>query len=598
MGAGPSVPSSEDIRKQTRSASELTKLILNWMLTKSNLADLYALAAPSECRKYIVSTAESLPKLFKEIKLLPRKDSTGKIYFQTIADFRQVPPELMERQQPLCLELSFFFIRILQIFSALTLSVIDTEVPSSDYMMETVKEVDRKPLTYDQFYDIPGFTQRRQKGGVLRYGTTEFIKDTNYSLLNRYLTKGTGNTFDLTSSISIDGSSLYPQPQPILNYRGKDEDDRPVSIRARLRIEKLTEEGEQTTKYKIELKPILKNGKAAASYADDKIPRGEGYIGPITFKSDLGDDPTYNNATLPQFISKEFKRLLGKEFKEEDIYEKKKTRKFSEIPYGEIPPPLQLKELWDGLTSKPPVKAYCVSRALQLLSPSSIYGDLPMEAKTSICNMKFSLYGKGSLPKPGGPILESKGLLSLNLLFFDFLQKTMPSIADDTKKKYAPFLDQLRAIYEEEVSIKKSGSESILTEAGTIRDKIPTTLCGTGTGKLFTKDTTVIKGLRTYVTTLLNRQMTHTAAVMTLLGKLFVVSDDTPSLHPSIQERGMVRVEELATEARDLLSAYYQDCEVVYRQGVVFAASNKAAFRPDAPLIRRIAGIPGIIDNP
>jgi hypothetical protein len=256
-------------------------------------------------------------------------------------------------------------------------------------------------------------------------------------------------------------------------------------------------------------------------------------------------------------------------------------RKFTEIPYGEIPPPLQLKKLWDGLTQNPPVKAYCVSRALQLLNPNAIYGDLSQEARTSICDMKFATKMRGSIPTQGKSILDAKGLMALNLLFFDFLQKTMPSMAEDTKKKYAPFLDDLRAVYEEQTSIQKSELVDIEKAGADIQDKVPTAFCGDAKGVLLTKEKSVIKGLRTYVSTLLTRQMTHTAAVTKLLGKLFVISDDVPSLHPLVQERGMVRVEELATEARELLSSYYQDCEIVYRQGVVFAAENKAAFKVD-----------------
>jgi hypothetical protein len=590
MGAGTSVPSSEGIRKQTRSASDLTKLILNWMLEKSNLADLYALAAPSECRKYIVATAESLPKLFKEIKLLPRKDSSGKIFFQQIADFRQIPVEIMESQRTLCLELSFFFIRILQIFAALTLSVIDSEMPSSDYLLEQDEtKVAKRPLRYDEFYQIPGFTQRAQRGGALRGGALRvgqpgYIRDENYSILNRYLTRDYSNNFELTvnersTGIYINGDTLIPRLEPVLTYESRDENDKRVKIRARLRIER--QRGQSTETYRVTLSPITKNGEPARSYSENQITRELGRIGPVLFKSILGDDPAYNNQTIPKFILNEFKRLLGKRVDASEVEGKRKMRKFTEIPYGEIPPPLQLKKLWDGLTQNPPVKAYCVSRALQLLNPNAIYGDLSQEARTSICDMKFATKMRGSIPTQGKSILDAKGLMALNLLFFDFLQKTMPSMAEDTKKKYAPFLDDLRAVYEEQTSIQKSELVDIEKAGADIQDKVPTAFCGDAKGVLLTKEKSVIKGLRTYVSTLLTRQMTHTAAVTKLLGKLFVISDDVPSLHPLVQERGMVRVEELATEARELLSSYYQDCEIVYRQGVVFAAENKAAFKVD-----------------
>jgi len=112
-----------------------------------------------------------------------------------------------------------------------------------------------------------------------------------------------------------------------------------------------------------------------------------------------------------------------------------------------------------------------------------------------------------------------------------------------------------------------------------IVDKIPTTLCTKSRGPMYTKDLQVIRQLRSYAGRLLSRQLQHTSNVMNILKQLFVLSSTEPILiQPSVQAKGMDEVERIASLARDLLTAYYTDCEVIYREGVEYATGKREAF--------------------
>lgn len=589
MGSGSSVPSRAEFIKETRFGSDLVSRILQWLLKESNLIDLYALAAPSECRKYVVFTSQGIQKLFKELQIQPKRDSSGKIYFQRIADLSRMPERTGQEQQETCMQISFFFIRILQIFAALTLSVIDTEIPISDQEMNSysvaASQATRVQVPLEQFRRVPLFAAPQQRGGVLQPGKPYYIKDANYSILNRYLEKISDTYFELydgdaKTGLLVPFDRIYPTTQPTLLYKGKDTNGNAVSIQARLTIQRSQKSVDEVV-YKVLLKPVKRDGKDIERYAVDAIHREKGQIGPVDFHSVLGEEPLFNRQTIARFIKNEFFRILGKPIEgyEDGVgFDRAKARKFETIPFSEMPSQFQLKSVWESISSKPPVKAYCVARAMQLLSPEGIYGSQG-EGRVSICDKKFAFFRQGSLPKAQGSILESRGILSLNLLFYDMLDKSIPSISKETQEKYQNFLKELKVVYEE---LDTLPSETV--DSKKIIDTFHSVCVKNGKqveGAMITKDKQMITGLRTYVGQLLYRQMKHTKDVTRILGKLFVINESEPLLlQPSIQKGGLAEVERIAEEARELLVNYYKDCEITYRQGVLFAAKKQTSLEP------------------
>jgi hypothetical protein len=320
---------------------------------------------------------------------------------------------------------------------------------------------------------------------------------------------------------------------------------------------------------------VYRNGKEIQVYSSEtSVHREKGQIGPVDFNSTLGDEPTFKLQTIPRFIKNEFARILGKPVEdiEDGEIRGRKVRSFEDIPFGEIPQGLQLKSIWQGM--KAPVKSYCVARALQLLSPEGIYKNSG-GATVSVCDKDFAFYRKHSLPTPEAPIFDaakgSTGLLTLNLLFYDMLEKTTPMISKETGEKHKIFLREMKFLFEELESVP---TEDVAAES--IKDVTPK-VC-TGSSKFLVNDKDILNALRVYVGQLLYRQMRHTKDVLKILGKLFLLSENGPwLLHPNIEKGGMREVEKVAAEARELLENYYKDCETTYREGVVYLSKKKTA---------------------
>lgn len=598
MGAGSSIPSREYFQKKTIPTSELMQKIFSWMLQEANLFDMYALASPSECKKYITFTNESLKTFFKSVRLAPTKDPlTGKIYFQKLSDLTKVPDRLTDKQLEQCTTLSFFFVRILQIFAALSLSVLDTNIPISHSELERLylKEATEKKkyIPYDQFRRAP-FQQLEQEGGVgqegggpeeeralrlaLLAGLSGDAKksggETSSPLLNRYV-----RSYDQKRYVLIDDDETVPiyinkdeakNGRIILKFSDRTKDDKAVSIAAKLNIVALDRSGE----YSVSLKPIEIQGGYSLSQVfatkQFKYNEEEKSIGPVHFKiaNELSTDPTYNQQTLPRFLKTIFYTLSGKKVTDVDILKSDSIRKTIKDLPSDMPPGIQVKPVWDSLTRDPPIKAYCVARSMQLLSPEYIYKDLSTAARTSICDTGFVLSKKEIVPRPGSSIFETKSLLTLSLLFFDSLQKTVPKAKEETEKKYQEFLRTMRAVYEESTEFQENNR--IITE------KLPAFCADKENKPLYTTDKALIQNIRSYVGKLLNRQLRHNGEVIRVLGKLFVISKEEPLvLQRDILEKGMPEIERVAEEARVLLQKYYSDCEITYREAVVEIAKNK-----------------------
>ena len=569
MGSGYSFPSRETLSKESIKTSDILDKIMNFMLTNTNLLDMYSLASPTECRKYALFTAKTMEHFFKEINLHPLKGEDGKFYFQRLDTIQKLPEEFQKEQKGNCLEIAYFFIRILQIFAALSLSVMDMEIPryNSDLDRRTVID-DKKMVRPQDVLAVPFFPRgdRRPplRGGSIPISSRMYIRDVNYSILNRYLTADSSSYLQFydgsfPTRIFVSSDSIAPPPEPILLFKGKRDDGKEIEVRARLNIAVRRREGGEA-EYQVLLAPIKIKG----------VDLNINEVGPVSFISSFsrGDDPRFNNQTLPQYLQNVMKKILGKE----GNVERRKG-----VP-SDILPEFRVSDILSSLGSKPPIKAYCIARAIQLLSPESLYGDKGT-AKTQICNSGFKLLGR-NLPGADKPITSSKGILSLNLLFYSMLRNNLPSVSEEVEPKYRAFLQEIRTVFSEDAEVKPiETAQDIKKVIEGIVDKIPTSLCAKGKGPMYTKDIQVIRQLRSYAGRLLSRQLQHTSNVMNILKQLFVLSNTEPILiQPAVQAKGMDEVERIASLARDLLTAYYTDCEVIYKEGVEYATGKREAF--------------------
>ena len=113
--------------------SEVLNFILREMFRRSDLTDIYSLADKSRCSSYVIAGADALESLFVKIRMYPDKGEEGTYLFQRVDGLKSGMPQNMKaKQREYCMELSFFFIRIFQIFGALSLSMFDSSLPLTD----------------------------------------------------------------------------------------------------------------------------------------------------------------------------------------------------------------------------------------------------------------------------------------------------------------------------------------------------------------------------------------------------------------------------------------------------------------------------------
>lgn len=618
MGVGSSLPQKDSLLyvktvegKEIDLQKKLNE-IFTWMLEKSDVLDYYALASPKECKLYVKTTEEGLKKWFKELEVKPTEDAkTGKIIFQKLDTLKRIAQGVQTTddnfklltepaQNQLCMQIAYFYIRVLQIFSALALSVLDTKIPD-DYDILTVKpaatvagrpaaapflaqKIQARPL---QPQDIPKRKMTFQIGGEIARSSSFYIQAPSFALLNRYLSYELG-VFEITDGTTKKGIQIQPtyveqvakgQRQNLpLGANLKDAEGKQRTILGILKMSAVEGEvnlaGDTIPSYVAEISALSIDG---SKFSDSQL---ASFTNKATFKL-KGSVFRYKNQNIAQWISNVFQKALGFEVDEEGEEEKgagynakKKERKSVEknLPDDFPDATFGLKKLSAVLKDSKP-KAYCVSRALQLLSPEQLYKDLDSPARTRICNSSFAL--SDSSPILGKPVSEVKGLFYLEKLFYDKIVGSAPKISETLLPQHKQFMSELRALYLPSATEIQSGEVDFTK----IKEE-PAKLCqDKGLGEYLTKDREVIRNLRAYVGRLLNRQIQHTANVVRLLSELFIISNTEPlQLQPGVWKKGMPEVERIAGKARELLVSYYSDCEATYQEGTLYISKQADKF--------------------
>ena len=560
MGAGSSLPSRETLTSETNKTKTILNGILQFMLSESDLLDMYALASDKRCDDYAVFTAESLDNFFKKIQMSPAQTKDGTLYFQDLYTLKKLSGKTGEKHKENCLKLSRFFIRILHIFSALSLTIIDMEIPQDNRALNEIgkRELLKGRIREESIRSIP-FLRTGQVGGAIPnlptvpdYERFYVGRNTPYDVLNQYI------SFDRQM-----GYYYFDKYRTLYLYTNSLKEKENINPKFTYSYTKPTKNGNKPSK-PVDIEGYFTFEKKADSLTLQVTvgitsPREYETVSTDTLRYD-GSHYTWNNKKIPDYIMYKIQDAVGdsKNTNDRRITRRSNLNKVSK----EISSDFQVTGILDAL--KTPPKAYCVARALQLLSPESIfYSRDGSAARTQICDTGFTLLGKGSLPKPKEAITSSASIMSLYLLFYDTLDKATPIISQQTLPKYNEFVKIMRAVYQEETTATNT------TDGMTKITNMMNPLCTTKSGAHTLTDQDAISSLRSSAATLLSKQLKHTEKVMNILKKLFVITPTKPILlHPAVETGGMAAIEAIAAEARDLLVDYYSSCEITYRDAV------------------------------
>jgi hypothetical protein len=547
------IPTREEMLKVTSDGKYFIEHAFFYMAGQMNMKDMLIMAQPGKCSEMIFLTAKALQTSFKKYKINPVRGDDGFVYFQKIDDIKgRCKGEIRDDSTTylVCVTIAMFYIRIFQIYGALSLTILDVD-----------------PLYYQQ---LGGAYQGAiQEGGRLR---VDDVLPVSFEILRRYLSPTATDQY-----YKFDGTTYAI-------YFDKNVDA--FNDVAKLTMELPRKAGQRKNpRLEFNLRIVERERTYVFFFSKFKGLRENPDQQSITLSKGSGIESEYkwNGLTIPKAIEKKvidvIKSSGGLATEESELEEKGEDKLTADekkrvLLLGEkrVSPSLQTADLWSMFTDRKYTKAHCVARAIQLVSSQALEKTVPPAIYSSICKEKF-MASSGTLPGLGQPILKEKGLFVLHQLFYDKLQQITPIVSIETQPKYVS-LNNLMA----QVFLNPEG-----TKMDSITDRSSKDYCDPKERKgrlVLVQDKVTIGKLREQVREMLLLQISHTAEVVKLLKELFVLEKGVPvTLNPNIVKGGLPTVNAIADKARDLLFNYYKMCEARYEVGIrAIAAAPGTAF--------------------
>lgn len=573
MGAGSSKPSSGGpvaggpeatygslIKIQERDNMSFARIFKRMIenITPKELRELYSI---NQCKKYHFALGQALSKIF---------------YFTPVQGLKQQPIYWLrldaqkkgEQDDAFfknCFQVAYFYIRLLQIFCALSITTKSNEtIPYSGGPMGG-------PM--GQFFRFPGMT-----GG----GPTDFFAVTLDDILSRYV--NSEGKFINQSSMSLDGDI-------VTITRGTHKVTATLeSVTKQIKISDIYYDGEL-----IDVKRYVNIRKIPGTERYETIDNRDEFKGRI-------------DVAIYARIMKAIKDYLDKKGDGKKID--------TDAAPGRGAPTAERKELrveylvdrLSGTSTKP----YAVARALQLidLQPHETYTALDMygrgkrtyEYTSHVFDFNYSpiignapaiLSGQQlkDLQETGNTLANVLGLSALEKLHFDNWQGIDKASADGKKpsgsesyhitstnpEEYQKFLAALNCMYKDttmkETKIDKNTTLRSFTIENVHKDK------GAKSLKMETpQQKQLVVNLQKLQRQLFGLQMSHNAQVKQFIQRHIIA--DTPRgplPNPLIFQQGLPYINKIGVMARQLLLAYYVRAEAIYYQGYQLVKSDGAS---------------------
>jgi len=521
------------ISQESIKSPDVMDAILKHMLQELSVRDFHALSNPSVCNKYVLFMANNIYKHFKSIKLFPYRNEKRILLFRKVDDL--VNPSDDERQS-LCLVLSYYYVRIFQIYGALALTLID------DVSFMTSSGLTTLPEQYGGSREL--FYYKFIKS---------YIKDSIYDDERGYklIYSGTSNT----------KCSVYFMPKSNANsdiYYGTFKlflNDNKYYIES-----KITESA--YNEYEFIISSIYYNKD------DRRISIDTSNFSKIIVKKINSDQYTMDTMSVDTRLNNLFNNILNiiLRYTDKDVSNKQTTS-------SDTVKELRLDSIIQNLTRVKPL-GHCIARAMQLLRVE------PLDNKygvSHICKTNFLETSKGTsrsgIPKPGEYISTSPGLSSLANLFYDTINFGTPKLVIGTKQidgsnetsfqQYVKFMKlmSIRFGYKE--------ATSKFEDIKDIRDK---EICKSTDDNIYIPYN-ASKQVFNIMKELFIIQANHAQRCGQILLMMFNIAYDSTghikiTLSDNIKENGFPEIDRINHHAREVLIAYYSNCEYKYIEGM------------------------------
>jgi hypothetical protein len=609
----------QQLLDSTRDNREFTNKIFKVMTDKLTPTDILELSDSSKCSKYVFLMAQSIGKIFDDLRIIPRKDSSsGIVYYQKVDELTKPKDETSKRQtRELCLIIAYFNIRLFQIFGALTLSIVDDN--SAGAILGSLYSGSKGDRMYTFEQKEPG--RRGLMGGPsVRPGSKPTliggaVDDSFFSGIAKSKFKIFKDILDGPSELIIDSDIrikealkfqdsdiyLFFDNRSSRNLYYNDGDNYYYcTMNANVYLPNLAPQGygqygppmypqygvlqprpptDNFTRIKVSLsnyKYINKNlDDKATTEINKRITRISSDFTIVTDGIDWRIDDTTNTQFISKFKSDFYRKIAAQvkslipsmdisitDDKSSKVTESSSSDKILRTKYIID----TIKQIASGNTT-----SFCVARALQLIDARSVLVPKPTTITSGVCKKSPPGLVK-SLPI--SKLTDVPGLQALDQLYFKSQLKedgTRDFIPD---MYYIEFLDVMRKAFNEKAPTTLKGLESIpsksFDECG--RDAVEK--------YLFISDPKKIKEIMSYVNTLFGIQLNHTKSVINFFKtRLFLIkkTDKGTSIdiHPSLLSGDLNELEKVSKEARVLLVNYYTGCEAKYQDGLKIVLEGK-----------------------
>ena len=590
----PKVLSRSQLLAMTAQPREFVNQLFQVMITQLTPKDILDLGNRAKCKTYVFVMADAIYKTFDAIKVQPTKDAkTGVLLYKKMDEMvKGTGSQVMYEH---CLSLAYFYVRIFQIFGALALTVIDD--PSSGQVLGYLQQQQKPPVR-----DIPrirGVTAVPFRGGeVTDSRVKERLSKAKLGflagLINKIDSTERFNRFSFEYSDSLQlwmprdsasgnillvlvSDSSYIVSKITSSSRTTTTNLFGSSNRFTVNIQSFTQmNSELVTEKKLDKTVSLLVQKVNDEWLSKSA-------------TSTSDEPRLVTESFIEIMSKARDKLAEMETVKQGVNAFGRTRNVQmqrQAPTGQYDVGVA-EGLWTGYMikylegkEKGSSMPYCIARALQLIDANALEMVQP-QVKTHVCETSFEP-AHGMIPKVGEPLSKSPGLLSMNQLFYtdtftektstgDFAFQVKP--ADAVPGEYVQFLSMMRDVFSKDAKPVAKFGDIKFADVGCDQ---------TTKGKTLTvSDQKAMTNMYQTVQMLFNLQTKHSLTVMNFLrtklveisgGSVGGVKQSSVRINPNLTKGGVVYLNRVAYEARQLLVNYYSSCEKVYQLGATAAS--------------------------
>ena len=614
--------SHRELLEKTQTTRALMDTIFNFLVKELNMKDYYVMSSPKECSKYVVAMANTLNTILYQLKMTPERSDKGVIYFRKIDDMAKPPSEKEQLQRhSLCIILSYFYTRIFQIFGALALSIVDDAGAVAAVGVAGPGAAGPGGIAMPPIMVAPGERGVIMRGGSgscsgsygcsgsgscaatmggaagdkAAFGLFDFMRP---ALEMKYI--GGQKKYKFIRNIGEYGAEFIPEvseggikeqtgihqvAEIRIDARNSRRELRTLVIKLRAHIySPLTSDdivvefrnyrlsgstarpvdiaGTTDIGAKIELQRVAKY--------DSYIDKESGQMG-YTSVVDIARR-VLSAASLSGYLDSAGTDLKGygaADYYGRDYYgDRPRERLNMRTDIPEIDSALKINRVYTTMINQKnrPI-AYCISRAMQLISSDAISDQ---KAKTNICKNSFRVEHDGmgevriktAVPDVGESFNDSAALAAFSQLFFDTVNFAQPKVVQSTGE-LQKFLADMR-------TIMGSGQGA----AETLKDVKMSATCDGSAGTIATVPKGVTPAVYQVVRALYERQLRHTAFAGVIFSRLFLIQRNRRTgetmlqIHPNIFRGGLRVLQEINIQTRNVLADYYKSCEGLYRKGV------------------------------